>query len=58
MNHYFRKTVQIHMGSGGGKKHMQSVTKDSFTYARRYNFISKRKYFLVSETFSSIEITL
>jgi len=41
---------------------MQSVKKDSFTHARRYSFISKRKYFLVSETYeyirTSMEITL
>jgi len=37
---------------------MQSVTKDSFTNARRYSLNSESKYFLVSETFTSIEITL
>jgi len=37
---------------------MQSVTKDSFTLARRYSFISKGKYFLISETYTSIEINL
>jgi len=39
---------------------MQSVTKDSFTHARRYSFISIGKYFLISETYTrtSIEINL
>jgi hypothetical protein len=41
-----------------GEKHMQSVTKDSFTHAKRYSLNSESKYFLVSKTFTSVEITL